>query len=399
MDLKFSPEEIAFRDEVRAFFKASLPADIQRRMYRGQYIPKADLVAWHRILADKGWVAPEWTREWSGTGWTATQLYIFAEEMHRAYAPQQRSQNINLAGNTLVAFGTGEQKKRFLPKIAAMDYFFCQGFSEPGAGSDLAGLRTRAELDGDHYVVNGQKLWTSNGHRADWMFALVRTDPNAKKQKGITYLLIDMKSPGLQLRPIVTLDGEHHTNETFFDNVRVPVANRIGEENRGWDYAKFLLGNERAGVARVGLCKQRILNAKRRAAHIVVDGKPLSENARFREKMALIEVELKALEITNMMVVANMKKQTGHQQDPRASVLKIKGSELQQATLELMLEAAGPNAVPRQLEFMMAETEEVMGPDWTATAAPNYFFSRAISIFGGSNEIQHNIVSKAILGL
>ncbi len=399
MDLRHTAGEIAFRNEVRTFFQSSLPADIRRKQMLGQRLTKNDYVTWHRILNKKGWVCPLWPVEYGGTGWDAAHYFIFREEMHLAYAPDPLGFNINLVGPVICRFGTEEQKAWFLPKLRNIDIWFCQGFSEPGAGSDLAGLRTRAELDGDHYVVNGQKLWTSNGHRADWMFALVRTDPNAKKQKGITYLLIDMKSPGLQLRPIVTLDGEHHTNETFFDNVRVPVANRIGEENRGWDYAKFLLGNERAGVARVGLCKQRILNAKRRAAHIVVDGKPLSENARFREKMALIEVELKALEITNMMVVANMKKQTGHQQDPRASVLKIKGSELQQATLELMLEAAGPNAVPRQLEFMMAETEEVMGPDWTATAAPNYFFSRAISIFGGSNEIQHNIVSKAILGL
>ena len=338
MDLKFSPEEIAFRDEVRAFFKASLPADIQRRMYRGQYIPKADLVAWHRILADKGWVAPEWTREWSGTGWTATQLYIFAEEMHRAYAPQQRSQNINLAGNTLVAFGTGEQKKRFLPKIAAMDYFFCQGFSEPGAGSDLAALKTRAENKGDHYLINGQKIWTSGAHLSDWMFGLFRTDPNARKQKGITYLLVDMKSPGITVRPIISIDGAHHLNEVFFDNVKVPMENRIGEENRGWDYAKHLMGNARATVARVGLSKARIAKAKALAQQVTHEGKPLSESPRFREKLAAVEVELKALEITNMRAIAG-KRQDGRQ-DPKSSVLKMKGSELQQLTTEILLDVA-----------------------------------------------------------
>ena len=399
MELRYTAEEIAFRNEVRTFFQTALPADIRRKQMLGQRLTKNDYVTWHRILNKKGWVCPLWPVEYGGTGWDAARYFIFREEMHLNYAPDPLGFNINLVGPVICRFGTEEQKEWFLPRLRNIDIWFCQGFSEPGAGSDLAGLKTRAERDGDYYVVNGQKLWTSNGHRADWMFALVRTDPAAKKQKGITYLLIDMKTPGIQLRPIVTLDGEHHTNETFFDNVRVPMKNRIGDENRGWDYAKFLLGNERAGVARVGLCKQRILNAKRRAAQIMSDGKPLSEDARFREKMALIEIELKALEITNMMVVANMKKQTGHQQDPRASVLKIKGSELQQATLELMLEAAGPLAVPRQLEFMMSETEEVMGPDWTATTAPNYFFSRANSIFGGSNEIQHNIVSKAILGL
>jgi alkylation response protein AidB-like acyl-CoA dehydrogenase len=359
------------------------------------------LCAWQRLKCGAGYGALTWPAP-EGAGLSAAHEEAFTTEELRYSTPGTHeliTVTLNLIAPTLRELGSAELRELLVGPLLRCEVLACQLFSEPGAGSDLAGLRTRAERDGDHYVVNGQKLWTSNGHRADWMFALVRTDPNAKKQKGITYLLIDMKSPGLQLRPIVTLDGEHHTNETFFDNVRVPVANRIGEENRGWDYAKFLLGNERAGVARVGLCKQRILNAKRRAADIIVDGKPLSEDARFREKMALIETELKALEITNMMVVANMKKQTGHQADPRASVLKIKGSELQQATLELMFEAAGPGAMPRQLDFMMAETDDVMGPDWSATAAPNYYFSRAISIFGGSNEIQHNIVSKAILGL
>jgi len=399
MDLRHTAEEIAFRNEVRTFFQSSLPADIRRKQVLGQRLSKQDIVTWQRILNKKGWAVPMWPVEYGGTGWDAVRYFIFREEMHLAHAPDPLGFNTNLVGPVICRFGTEEQKKWFLPKIRNLDIWFCQGFSEPGSGSDLASLKTRAEHDGDHYLVNGQKLWTSNGHNADWMFGLVRTDPNAKKQKGITYLLIDMKSPGLQVRPVITLDGDHHTNETFFDNVRVPMKNRIGEENRGWDYAKFLLGNERAGVARVGLCKQRLQNIKRRAANIMVEGKPLSGDARFREKMALIEVELKALEITNMMVVANMKKQAGHQQDPRASVLKIKGSELQQATLELMLEVAGPNAIPRQLAFMEALTEEVIGPDWTATAAPNHYFGRAISIFGGSNEIQHNIVAKAILGL
>jgi alkylation response protein AidB-like acyl-CoA dehydrogenase len=399
MDLRHTAEEIAFRNEVRTFFQSSLPTDIRRKQVFGQRLSKQDIVTWQRILNKKGWAVPMWPMEYGGTGWDAVRYFIFREEMHLAYAPDPLGFNTNLVGPVICRFGTEEQKEWFLPKIRNLDIWFCQGFSEPGSGSDLASLKTRAEHDGDHYLVNGQKLWTSNGHNADWMFGLVRTDPNAKKQKGITYLLIDMKSPGLQVRPVITLDGDHHTNETFFDNVRVPMKNRIGEENRGWDYAKFLLGNERAGVARVGLCKQRLLNIKRRAADIMVEGKPLSEDARFREKMALIEVELKALEITNMMVVANMKKQAGHQQDPRASVLKIKGSELQQATLELMLEVAGPNAMPRQLAFMEARTDEVIGAEWTATAAPNHYFGRAISIFGGSNEIQHNIVAKAILGL
>ena len=399
MDLRYTPEETDFREEVRAFFRTSLPTGIRRKQQLGQRLAKQDIVTWQRILNGKGWAAPMWPVEYGGTGWDAVRYFIFREEMHLAYAPDPLGFNINLVGPVICAFGTREQKEFFLPKLLNLDIWFCQGFSEPGSGSDLASLKTRAVREGDHYVVNGQKLWTSNGHNADWMFGLVRTDPNAKKQRGITYLLIDMRSPGLTLRPIVTLDGDPHTNETFFDNVRVPVTNRIGDENKGWDYAKFLLGNERAGVARVGTCKRRVLEARALAATVMVDGKPLSENTRFREKLALIEVELQALEMTNMMVVDKMKKQVGYQQDPRASVLKIKGSELQQATLEILLEAAGPSAMPRQLDFLLAETEASIGPDWAATAAPNYFFSRAISIFGGSNEIQHNIVSKAVLGL
>ena len=397
MNLSFSSEEIAFRDEVRAFFKTALPRDIQRRAYRGQYLQKSDYVAWHRILTDKGWVAPEWTPEWGGTGWTAAQLYIFAEEMHRAYAPQQRSQNINLAGNTLVAFGTEEQKKHFLPKIANMDLFFCQGFSEPGAGSDLAGLKTKAENKGDHYLLNGQKIWTSGAHLSNWMFGLFRTDPNARKQKGITYLLVDMETPGITVRPIVSLDGAHHLNEVFFDNVKVPMSNRIGEENRGWDYAKHLMGNARATVARVGLSKARIAKAKALAAGVVEDGKPLSENARFREKLAAIEVELKALEITNMRAIAG--KRNDGRQDPKSSVLKMKGSELQQTTTEVLLDVAGPHAMARQTDFYECRTEDTIGPDTFATTAHSYYMARAVSIFSGTNEVQRNIVAKAILGL
>ena len=399
MELRYTAEEVAFRNEVREFFRTSLPPSIKRKQARGQRLAKADIVTWQRILNKRGWAVPMWPVEYGGTGWDAVKYFIFKEESQLAHAPDALGFNVNLVGPVICRFGTEAQKKRFLPALRNLDIWFCQGFSEPGSGSDLASLKTRAVQEGDHYVVNGQKLWTSNGHNADWMFGLVRTDPNAKKQKGITYLLIDMKTPGIQLRPIITLDGDHHTNETFFDNVKVPVENRIGEENRGWDYAKFLLGNERAGVARVGLCRQRIRHVKALAAGIIVEGRPLLENQRFLEKLAQIEVELKALEMTNMMVVAAMKKQTGHQQDPRASVLKIKGSELQQATLEILLEAAGPNAMPRQVEFLEAQTEELIGEDWSATAAPNYYFGRAISIFGGSNEIQHNIVSKAVLGL
>jgi alkylation response protein AidB-like acyl-CoA dehydrogenase len=399
MELRFTKEEVAFRNEVRAFFNEALPASIHRKQEMGQRLSKEDIVSWQRILNKKGWVCPMWPVEYGGTGWDAVRYFIFKEEMHLAYAPDPLGFNINLVGPVICAFGTDEQRRRFLPAVRNLDIWFCQGFSEPGAGSDLASLKTRAVREGDHYVVNGQKLWQSSGQYADWIFVLVRTDTAAKKQQGITYLLIDMKSPGIEIRPVVTLDGDPYTNETFFDNVRVPVENRIGQENKGWDYAKFLLGNERAGMARIGLCKRRLLQAKSIASMVFVNGKPLLEDARFREKLAMIEVELQALEMTNMVVVDSMKKKAGLQQDPRASVLKIKGTELQQATLEILQEVAGPNAIPRQLDFLRAMSEEVIGPEWAATAAPNYYFSRAVSILGGSNEIQHNIVARAVLGL
>jgi alkylation response protein AidB-like acyl-CoA dehydrogenase len=398
MDLRFTPDEQAFREEVRAFLRAELPEEIRRKVLNGQLLAREDTVRWQRILNRKDWAVPAWPREWGGTGWDAVRQYIFKEEMNQAYAPEPLGFNVNMLGPVLMAFGTEEQKRFFLPRMANLDIWFCQGFSEPGSGSDLASLKTRAVRDGGDYVINGQKIWTSLGHHADWMFGLVRTDPEAKKQKGITYLLIDMKTPGISVRPIITLDGMHHTNEVFFDNVRVPVKNRVGEENQGWNYAKFLLGNERLGIARVGVSKSRIARAKQLAAEVLVDGRPLAENARFRERMAAAEVELKALEITNMRVVHDVAKANRTEQDPKASILKIKGSELQQAATEILLEVAGPDALRRETGYVRGEADSV-GPDWAAARAGNYFYHRADSIYGGSNEIQHNIIAKAILGL
>jgi alkylation response protein AidB-like acyl-CoA dehydrogenase len=398
VDLRFTPEENAFRAEVRDFFETNLPGDIRRKQKLGQRLAKEDVVTWQRILNKKGWACPLWPVEYGGTGWDAVRYFIFKEESYRAYAPDALSHNITQTGPVICAHGTPEQKEWFLPRLRNLDIWMCQGFSEPGSGSDLASLKTRAVREGDHYIVNGQKLWTTNGHRAEWMYGLVRTDTGVKKQAGISYLLIDMKSPGVQVRPVVTLDGDHHTNETFFENVKVPVKNLIGEENKGWSIAKFALGNERAGIAKVGLSKARLALVKSLAARTQVDGRPLSESERFREKLALVETDLKALEMTNMMVVAGMKKR-GPSQDPRTSVLKLKGSELQQATTELMLEVAGPHAMAHQHEFLEAAVGSSIGPDWAGTSAPNYYFNRAVSIFGGTSEIQHNIVAKAVLGL
>lgn len=320
--------------------------------------------------------------------------------MQLTFAPQPLTMNINLVGPTIIAFGTEEQKRSFLPGIRNLDYFFCQGFSEPNAGSDLAALRTSAVRDGDWYVINGQKAWTTLAHEANWMFALVRTDPSVKKHLGITYLLIDLATSGITVRPVITIDREHHVNEVFFDDVRVPVGNRIGEENKAWDYAKFLLTNERVGGARTGVPKARILRAKEIARTIMIDGRPLSENERFRERLAAVEVELKALEITYMRVLTEMMKNPLAAPDPKSSILKMRGTELMQKTSEILMDMAGPWALPYQPgQFHGSSTEPPLGPDWIGAVAQNYFADRAATIFAGSSEIQRNILAKSVLGL
>ena len=399
MDLRFTDEEVAFRDEVRAFFKQALPADIRRKTELGQRISKEEMLRWVRILHAKGWATPSWAPEWGGTGWDAVKQYIFKEELHMAPAPEPISFNMNMIGPTLIAFGTDEQKRHFLPKIARMDYWFCQGFSEPGAGSDLASLRTTAVREGEHYIVNGQKLWTSTAHHADWCFLLVRTDPAAKKQQGITYLLMDMTSPGITIRPIVTIDGHHETNEMFLDNVRVPVAQRVGEENKGWDCAKYLLGHERSGIARVGVSKMRVRRARQLAARVMAGGRPLIEDERFLERVAEIEVELKALEITQMRLIAEIGRRDDNKPDPKSSILKIKGSQLQQAAAELLLEVAGYSALEFDPDFVSGLKTDADGDDWALALAPNHYWARHVSIVGGSNEIQRNILAKTVLGL
>ncbi|MGY2048814.1 pimeloyl-CoA dehydrogenase large subunit [Methylobacterium sp. JK268] len=402
MDLRFTPEERAFRQEVRGFFEANLPAEIRQKLIDGHHPSKQDIVTWQRILNAKGWAVPNWPVEWGGTGWDPVRQYIFLDELQSFPAPSPLQFGVYMVGPVIAQFGSEEQKKHFLPRIANLDDWWCQGFSEPGAGSDLASLKTKAVLDGDHYVVNGQKTWTTLAQHADWIFCLVRTDSTAKKQEGITFLLIDMKTPGITVRPIQTLDGGHEVNEVFFDDVRVPVANRVGQENKGWDYAKFLLGNERTNIARVGVSKQRIRRLKELAAIERVGDAPLIENPRFREKLAALEIELKALEMTQLRVVAAERTREKGKPDPASSILKIKGSEIQQATTELLLDVVGPYALPYLPEDDEAEhgsNEPPIGPDWAGPAAPTYFNWRKISIYGGSNEIQKNIIAKAILGL
>jgi pimeloyl-CoA dehydrogenase large subunit len=398
MDLRFTAEEQAFRIAVRTFIRDSLPRGIHQKMLEGRSLAKDEIVAWQRILNRQGWATPSWPKAWGGPGWTAIERYIFLDELHQAPAPEPLSFNVSMIGPVLATFGSAAQKARFLPRIANLDDWWCQGFSEPGAGSDLASLTTSARRDGDHYVVNGQKIWQGMGHHADWMFTLVRTDPTVKKQAGITMLLIDMTSPGVTVRPIMTIDGRHEVNEVFLDNVRVPLENRVGDENKGWDVTKFLLGNERTGIARIGMSKQLIRRAKSLAAQVADGEQALADDPRFREQAAAIEVELKALEITQLRVLAAM----GHSEkpDPRSSILKIKGTEVRQAASELLLQVAGPLAAPSLPEF--ADPEEGAAPAgvaWGATIAPIYFTLRAASIYGGSNEVQKNIIAKAMLGL
>jgi pimeloyl-CoA dehydrogenase large subunit len=329
------------------------------------------------------------------------QQYIFLDELQQAPAPSPLPFGVSMVGPVIYTFGSDAQKQQFLPRIANLDDWWCQGFSEPGAGSDLASLKTKAERDGDHYVINGQKTWTTLAQHADWIFLLARTDPSAKKQEGISFILVDMKTPGITVRPIITIDGSAEVNEVFFDDVRVPVSNRVGEENKGWDYAKFLLGNERVGIARVGVSKERLRRIRELAAATTDHGRPLIELPRFREKLAAVEVELKALEMTQLRVVAAEAKRAKGKPDPASSILKIKGSEIQQATTELLMEVVGPYALPYRQEHEEEEgwNEPPVGPDWASTIAPTYFNTRKVSIYGGSNEIQKNIIAKAILGL
>ena len=397
MDLEFSAEDLAFRDEVRTFIAESYPASLRGKQDEGEELAKDDFLAWHRVLHKKGWVAPAWPVEYGGTGWTSTQRYIWSEETARADCIRLLPFGLAMVGPVIYAFGTPEQKAHFLPRILSGEDWWCQGYSEPGSGSDLASLRTKAELDGDHYVVNGQKTWTTLAQHADWGFFLVRTDNDAKMQEGISFLLIDMKSPGITVRPIITLGGEHEVNEVFLDNVRVPVANRVFEENKGWTCAKFLLAHERVGIAGVASSKRSIERIKD-IARTEMDGEhPLLANPFFKRKVAELEIDLAALEYTELRTLAGMA--AGKGPGPESSVLKIKGSEIQQRLTELTLEMAGHYGAPYFRGFGEGDNEHPIGPAWANRAAPTYYNTRKTTIYGGSNEIQRNVIAKMVLGL
>ena len=395
MDLNYSREELAFRDEVRGWLNANLPQDLRDKVANYDELGREELLRWHRILAKKGWVAPAWPKEWGGTGWNVVQRYIFEEECGYAGTPPLIPFGLAMCGPVLLRFGTEAQKMRFLPRMYNGDDFWCQGYSEPGSGSDLASLKTRAVRNGDHYVVNGQKIWTTLGHFADWIFCLVRTDPTMeKKQEGISFLLIDMKCPGITVRPLVLMDGGHEVNEVFFDDVKVPVENLVYEEGKGWTVAKYLLGHERMNTGRIGASKRELAKLKEFAARQPGDdGRPLIEDLRFRDRLSRVDVELMALEITNLRFLDQMRR-TGQPPGADVSMLKIKGTEIQQALTELAMQAVGPLAQPFQATGGYADFDS-----FAAGLAPRYCNYRKTTIYAGSNEIQRNIISKVTLGL
>ena len=393
MDLSFSAEESAFRNEVRTWLGANLPADIGEKVttYRG--LSREDFIRWHKILAAKGWSVPHWPREWGGTGWDITQRYIFEEEFGLAGAPNLPPFGPNMCASVLLRFGTPAQKERFLPRIRDGDDFWVQGYSEPGAGSDLAALKMSALRRGDHYLCNGQKIWTTLGHYGDWIFCLVRTDSTVeKRQEGISFLLIDMKTPGITVRPLILMDGAHEVNEIFFEDVQVPLENIVYEENKGWTVAKYLLGHERMGSASVGASRRELASLRAMAAREKKNGRPLIEDARFRDRLSRTEIELDALELTSMRFLDKMRS-TGQPPGADVSMLKIRGTEIQQSITELMMQAAGPQAQP----FMGVDGGQVDA--LTSRFSPRYFNYRKTSIYAGSNEIQRNIIAKMTLGL
>ena len=400
MDLAFTADERAFRDEVRKFFRTAVPEAIRIKVLEGKHLTKDEIVTTQRILNAQGWAVPNWPVEWGGQAWTPVQVYLYQDEMQMAGVPGPLAFNTSMVGPVIAQFGSDAQKRKYLARCANLDDWWCQGFSEPGAGSDLASLRTTAKRVGDTWVINGQKTWTTLAQHADWIFVLCRTDPAAKKQEGISFILADMKTPGITVRPIQTIDGGTEVNEVFFDEVVVPAENLVGQENKGWDCAKFLLGNERTGIARVGTSKARLKRIRELAALERRGDRPLIEDQKFREKLAHVEIELKALEMTQLRIVAGDSGRDRGKPNPASSILKLKGSQIQQATTELVMEIVGPYAMPfAASDEGTGRNEPGIGPDYAAGAAPTYFNWRKISIYGGSNEIQRNIVAKAILGL
>ncbi|MFT5775600.1 acyl-CoA dehydrogenase family protein [Hyphomonas sp.] len=398
MNLDFSPQEVAFRDEVRTFITENYPKELAGVGTR-EDLTRDEFLAWHKILGKKGWSVPAWPEKYGGTGWTSTQRYIWSEENARVDAIMPLPFGAAMVAPVIYTFGTEEQKKEYLPGIMSGDVWWCQGYSEPGAGSDLASVKTTAVRDGDEWVINGQKTWTTLAQFADWGFFLCRTDPTAKKpQEGISFILVNMKTPGVEVRPIKLIDGGHEVNETWLTDVRVPVGNLVGKENEGWTCAKFLLAHERSGIAGVARSKRGVEKLRAIASEELVDGKPLIQSGDFARKISQLEIDLTTLEFTELRTLAA--ESAGKGPGPESSILKIKGTEIQQRLTELTLEAVGNYGAPYTAGMETdGSNERGVGPDHSNFTAETYFNMRKTSIYGGSNEIQRNIISKMILGL
>ena len=399
MDLQFTTEELAFRDEVRAFLKDKLPEDLSHKVRNGLQLTKQDMERWHAILNERGWLANHWPEKHGGPGWSAVQKFIFEHECALAGTPRVVPFGLSMLGPVLIKYGNEAQKAHWLPRILNGADWWCQGYSEPGSGSDLASVKTTAVRDGDHYIVNGQKTWTTLGQHANMIFCLVRTNREAKAQQGISFLLVDMNSPGVEVRPIITLDGEHEVNEVFFTDVKVPAENLVGEENKGWTYAKYLLTYERTNIAGVGFSVAGLEKLKLIASRVLCNGKPLSQDPLFAARLAKVEIDLENMKTTNLRVIAAVA--GGGVPGAESSMLKIRGTEIRQEILSLIRRAMGVYAVPYidEAQYEGYDEAPVGGIDEAATASANYFNYRKLSIFGGSNEIQKNIISKMILGL
>ena len=397
MDLQESAADREFRAEVRCFVERELPPDIRDRVLGFARVPREDYVRWQRILARQGWGAPGWPREYGGTGWSATQRVMFDDECFRGGAPRQIPFGLSMVAPVLMAYGSEKQKQHFLPRIISMEDWWCQGYSEPRAGSDLASLNTRADRRADTYVVNGQKIWTTFAQWANWMFCLVRTRSEGKPQAGISFLLIDMQTPGIRVRPIRTLDQGSDVCEVFFDDVVVPVENRIGEENGGWGVAKVLLGFERANIAGVGMCRRLLGRLKDYAREQRKHDKPLIDDVRFRDRLVRLEMDLMSHEWSLMRLTSL--EQAGKSVSTEASILKIRGSEIQQQLGAMLMESAGPYALPYVSEALdEGYTGETAGGAALNSVAAQYFDLRKVSIYGGTNEIQKNLIGRSVLG-
>ena len=393
MELSFTSKDLEFRDEVRDFLANEYPSHIKEKLEKGDMLSKQDLIDWHKSVSNKGWMGYNWPKEYGGTGWSPAQIYIFQNELGLAGCPPFIPFGVSMVGPVIYSFGNEEQKQRFLPDILNFNTWWCQGYSEPGSGSDLASLKTKAELVNEngkeYYIVNGAKTWTTLAQHADWIFCLVRTDSSGKKQEGISFLLIDMKTPGIEVKPIITIDGDHEVNSVFFSDVKVPVENLIGEEGKGWTYAKFLLAHERFGIASVGASKRQLLRLK----EIVND----LEDESLTDKVSQLEIDVMALEFTELRLLSEL--EGGGNPGAESSILKIKGTEIQQRLTQLFVEAAGEFAVPYGGPEGFMSNIKPNGPEYTNEVLSKYLNMRKVTIYGGSNEIQKNIISKYVLGV